>query len=74
MGEGQIDEARIFLVAPRNRPRGNRHKMEHRNMNGRKNFIVRVTEHWKRLPREVIQTPSLVIFKKRLDAFLCNLL
>jgi len=33
-----------------------------------------VTEHWNRLPREVVEYPSLEIFKTCLDAYLCDLL
>lgn len=36
-------------------------------------FMVRVTENWNRLPREVVLSPSLEIFKTHLDTFLCNL-
>lgn len=44
-------------------------------LNMRKNlFTVKVTERWNRLPRLVVQSPSLQIFKTRLDAFLCNIL
>jgi len=39
----------------------------------RKNFFtVMVTEHWNRLPREVLGSPSLETFKIHLDAFLCD--
>ena len=37
-------------------------------------LTVRVTEHWHRLPREVVESPSLEIFKTRLDKVLYNLL
>ena len=38
----------------------------------RKNFfIIRVTEHWNRLPREVVESSSMEIFKTHLNAYLC---
>jgi len=41
----------------------------------RKSFLpLRVTEHWNRLPRELVDYPSLEIFKTCLDTFLCSLL
>ena len=30
-------------------------------------------EHWNRLPRGAVESPSLEIFKTRLDSFLCDL-
>ncbi|KFV76713.1 hypothetical protein N308_04517, partial [Struthio camelus australis] len=55
----------------------NGHKLNHRQfrLNMRKNFFpVTVTEHWNRLPREVVESPSLEIFKTRLDVILGNML
>ncbi|KFQ00989.1 hypothetical protein N330_03942, partial [Leptosomus discolor] len=55
----------------------NRHKLEHRklHLNIRKTFFtLRVAEHWNRPPREVVESPSLEIFKAGLDAVLCDLL
>ncbi|KFV79326.1 hypothetical protein N308_13051, partial [Struthio camelus australis] len=55
----------------------NGHKLNHRkfHLNLRKNFfLVRVTEHWNRWPTEVVESPSLEIFKSRLDVILGNML
>ena len=64
-------------MVPSDRTRGNGHKLEQRKLqlNPRKNFFPRrATEPWPRLPREAVESPSLEIFKTRLDKILCNLL
>jgi len=37
-------------------------------------FPLRVTEHWNRLPREIVESPSLEIFKTHPDKVLYSLL
>ncbi|KFP11399.1 hypothetical protein Z169_02936, partial [Egretta garzetta] len=40
----------------------------------KKFFTMRVVNHWNRLPREVVEAPSLETFKARLDGALSNLI
>ncbi|PKU46649.1 hypothetical protein llap_3037 [Limosa lapponica baueri] len=39
----------------------------------KKFFTVRVVRHWNRLPREIVDAPSLEVYKTRLDGTLSNL-
>ena len=64
-------------VVPSDRTRGSGHTLKHRrfHLNTRKHFFtVRVSKHWHRLLREVVESPSLEIFRSDLDMVLGNLL
>ncbi|KAK4829371.1 hypothetical protein QYF61_003494 [Mycteria americana] len=52
------------------KPREGRFRLDLR----KKFFTMRVVRHWHRLPREVVEAPSLEPFKVRLDGALSNLL
>ena len=54
-------------MVSKNRTKGNMKKVEHRKFHSsaRMNFFtVRVTEHWNWLPREIVESHSLEIFKR----------
>jgi len=79
-GAYKKDGDRLFSRACSDRPRHNGFKLKESrfNLDIRNNFfflmMMRVVKHWHRLPREVVDAPSLETFKARLDGALSNLI
>jgi len=67
----------LFTQAYCDRTRGNGLKLKDGRfrLDGRKKLITWiVVRHWHRLPRQVVDAPSLEAFKARLDGFLGSLI
>lgn len=66
--------ARFFSVVPITRRGGIGQILMHGKFHLNKNFTMVVTEHWNRMSRKVVESPSLEIFKSILDTILCLVL
>ena len=67
----------LFSRTPETRTGSNGFKLQEKrfHLNIRKNFpMVRAVQQWNRLPRRVVESPSLEVFKQRLDGHLLGIL
>ncbi|RMC01143.1 hypothetical protein DUI87_22409 [Hirundo rustica rustica] len=73
-GGSQEDGSRLCLVVP-SKEKGQWADTEAQEVPPEhKNFSVKMTEHWNRLPRKAVESLSLETFKNHLDAIPCNVL
>jgi len=75
--KGGCDEEGFgFFAQATNRTQGDGHKLYQKRfrLDTMKNFFYqRVVRHWNGLPRDVVESPSLTVFKRHLDEELCNM-
>jgi len=75
-GAYRKDGEGLFTRVGSDRTRGNGFKLKEGRFRfdiRKKFFTMRVVKHWKRLPREAVDAPSLEVFKAGLDGALSNL-
>jgi len=76
-GTYKKDGDKLFSRARCDRIRGNVFKLKEGKFGldiRKKFFTMRVVRHWNRLPRDVVYSPSVEVFKARLDGALSNLI